>query len=189
MLNWNSQRVSNNSSSLQPERHVPLTFKTKQNLLLKRQPSAQERACCCRRADKVIISAAAHRSAKTRQAVKRKRKNSKWASFWSSAGSSEKEEMHRSCAVLLLCPEHRCPPAGRGGSGARGGSRGQRWVPWFSGIICSRAGGLMGLLAVICNPAKNRRCNSPLCLDGAGMQQAARDGQGAHPQLPNPGKN
>lgn len=40
MLNWNSQRVLNNSSSLQPERHVPLTFKTKQNLLLKRQHSA-----------------------------------------------------------------------------------------------------------------------------------------------------
>ena len=189
MLNWNSQRVLNNSSSLQPQRHVPLTFKTKQNLLLKRQHNAEERACSCRWADKIIISATAHRSAKAQKTVKGKRKNSKQAGFWSSAGSSEKEEMHPSCAVLLLCPEHQCPLAGRGCSRARDGSHGQCWVPWFSRIIRSQAGRLMGLLAVICNPAKNRRRNSPLRLDGAGTQQAARDRQGADPQLPNAGIN
>lgn len=168
---------------------MPLTFKTKENLLLKRQHTAQERACSCRWADKIIISATAHRSGKTQQTVKGKRKNSKWASFWSSTGSSEKEEMHPSHAVLLLCLEHQCPPAGRGCSGTRDGSHGQHWVPWFSRIIRSWAGRLMGLLAVICTSAKNCQRNSLLRLDGAGMQQAARDRQGADLQLPNPGIN
>lgn len=100
--------------------------------------------------------------------------------FLSSAGSSEEEEMHLSCAVLLLCPEHQClQQAGAAASRARAGSRGQCWVPWFSRIISSQAGRLMGLLTGICNTAKNRQHNSLLCLSSAGMQQAsrARDGR------------
>lgn len=41
MLNWNSQRGTNNSS-LQPESYVPLTFKNKQNLLIERAEYTQK---------------------------------------------------------------------------------------------------------------------------------------------------
>lgn len=81
MLNWNSQRVLNNSSALQPERHMPLTFKTKQKRLLKRQHSAQERACSCRRADTIIVSVTAHRSAKNAAESKREEEKFKMGQF------------------------------------------------------------------------------------------------------------
>lgn len=172
MLNWNSQRVLNNSSSLQPERHVPLTFKTKQTLLLKRQHSAHTKktACSCRRADKIVIFATAHRSAKTQQTVKEEKfKTGQFPKLCRQlGGGGDAPELCRAAPL----PRASVPTS-------RQGLRHR--VPWFSGIIRSRAGGLMGLLAVICNPAKNRRQQRGW--------DAARGRQGADPQLPNPGIN
>jgi len=122
MLNWNSQKGLNNPSSPQPERHVPLTFKNKQSLLLKRQCGAQVRACSCRRVDKTVTPATAQGSARSHQTVNGNRKTAKWANSWSSVGSSEEETRPSRAALLLLRPGHQCPPAGRGCSGARGSS-------------------------------------------------------------------
>lgn len=99
--------------------------------------------------------------------------------FLSSAGSSEEEEMHLSHAVLLLCPEHQCLCAGRSCS-----PQGEGWQPWaaLGALVLQdylQPGWQVNGIAVTCNPDKNRRHNSLLCLGSAGMQQAsrARDGR------------
>lgn len=179
MLNWNSQRALNNSFFLQPERHMPLTFKTKQkgSTVHKKELQASRHnhnICPC--------TPVCQNTADSKKEGKNK---SKWASFWALRAAQRRKR--RTWAVLCCSSAQSISAywqAGAAASRVRDGSRGQLWVPWFSGIIRSQAGRLMGLLTAICNPAKN----SPLCLGSAGMQQPsrARDGRAlilSHPIL------